>query len=52
MRTNRLYFPSLPVRRFSGVLQSWFPAIHHKTFPGATRTGILQSAARRTAHRI
>lgn len=35
------------VRRFSGILQSWFPAIHLKTFGGSS-DGTVQSALQRT----
>lgn len=41
---------TLQSRRFARVLQSWFPAIHQKTFPATP--AIILSAARRTASRI
>ena len=34
-------------RRFSGLMQSWFPSIHQKTFQ-ETNYGAIESAVRRT----
>ncbi|MDD5055700.1 MAG: hypothetical protein PHZ00_05545 [Candidatus Peribacteraceae bacterium] len=48
MRPYQSSFPAARTdRRFSGALQSWFPAIHWKTFPETA----LHSAVRRTTYR-
>ena len=52
MSIYRSYQPSLrTTRRFSGVLQSWFPPIHQSTFPATSAAGLLESAIRRTVIR-
>ncbi len=37
--------------QFSDVIQSWFPAIHQKTFAGRSNTDVILAAAKRTAAR-